>query len=122
MIQETKRTFGADGQSAMQRRGRQLGWSLHPTSAKAMAANSSSGGTAVAVRRGIGLVPEPGVTDEAVEHRVGSAWVGGICRGGAHAVSVYLRDSEGMPEANQTLLAKLTQLVSGFRLPWAIVG
>ena len=66
------------------------------------------------------MLPTVDVIDEAVDHRIGSAWVGGICKGGVHVVSVYLTDSQGVSEANQTLLAKLTQLVSGFRRPWVI--
>ena len=121
VVQETKKVISDDDPTAMQRRGRQLGWSMHPTSAKPMAANSASGGTIVAVRRGIGLQPAA-ETDESYDHRVGSAWVGGICKGGMHVVSVYMKDSEGLSELNMTILARLAQLVGGFRNPWIVGG
>ena len=52
----------------------------------------------------------------------GIAWIGAVCRGGIHAGSIYLRNSEGLSERNLAILEEVARVVAGLRGPWLIGG
>ena len=87
------------------------------------AACKASGGAAVGARRGVGITD---VTDSLVKnqlaHRIAVAHVNAIIPGGIFIVSVYLRTSEGLTEANLQILRELGAIVRSLSAPWIIAG
>ena len=96
------------------------GWSTHIQPSLATAANGSSGGTAVATKRGVGMTSHT-IADDYL-HRIASTWIAGVAKGGIHVVSVYLKDMEGIGGTNTAVLEQLAAHVKTLRGPWVIGG
>ena len=98
------------------------GWKSHLPLAWRTAANRASAGVGILSSGGIGLQPH----DDAIPHEyspcIAAAWIGGVIRGGIHCVSVYLRDSEGLSEANLAILTQLAALLKSLSGPWLVGG
>ena len=45
-----------------------------------------------------------------------------MCRDGIHLISVYLRDTEGLSQANLDILHSLAATISELQGPWLIAG
>ena len=83
-------------------------------------ADRASGGVAVCARRAYGLTPHDRAVDEACAHRVAAAWLGGVCRGGVHLVSVYFRHTEGLSDANLHIMREVATFLRTIRGPWVL--
>ena len=82
-----------------------------------------SGGTAVLTRAGSGIVPATEhAIDEGVAHRICLSWVDAICRGGVHCMSLYLRCTEGLSEANQAILEEASAVLATVAGPWIVAA
>jgi hypothetical protein len=56
------------------------------------------------------------------QHRINSAWIGCVVKGGVHFFSVYLKDGEGMSDTNAAILTQLAMAVASVRGPWIAGG
>ena len=119
LLQETKLRQDRLQQAANQ--AHRAGWKAAFGPALATCAKGTSGGTAVCVRKGVGVVPNPAATD-GYEHRIAGAWVQGALRGGVHFFSVYLKDGEGVSDTNLAILTELAALLGAVRGPWVVGG
>ena len=98
-------------------------WSLSIEPAADTAAGSTSAGVGVAVRSHLGLaMPRQPLEFENLKSRVQVRWMGAVCRGGLHLVSVYLWTSEGLSQRNMDLLQCLAGVLSRLRGPWLVGG
>ena len=107
---------------SMQREAQRQGWRMTTALADSTAAGCASGGAAVLGRRRFGMVPHAGCAADGVQHRLQAAWVGVVTRGGLHVVSIWLRHSEGLSEANLNILAETAALIVTLPGPWVIAG
>ena len=83
----------------------------------------ASDGVGVAAQVGIGHRPaDDDVVPHAVTHRVVVAWVAAMVRGVVHAISIYLRHSEGLSQANLDILQHAAKVISKLRGPWITGG
>ena len=121
LMQKTKRWLDASSPNTLAQQSRRLGWSTQATSAKLTAADKASGGCVVSARRGIGIY-QHNIVNEAVEHRLCFAWIGGIIRGGMHCGSIWLKDSEGLSQTNQSILVEAAASIGRLRGPWVLGG
>jgi hypothetical protein len=120
--QETKR-FSASGVESALADAKSQGWNAHLSLAHPTAAAMGSGGCAVMVRSGSGIIPASAQTvREPFRYRIAVAWVDAVCRGGIHCISVYLRHSEGLSPANMAILEELYAVVKQVKGPWLIAG
>ena len=100
-----------------------LGWRLAGSPARITDKGGVSSGVAVAVRSHLGMAQSANSRDqEAEDSRFCIRWLGAVCRGGLHLVSVYLRDSEGLSQANLDILHHVAAAISGLQGPWLIAG
>ena len=98
-------------------------WSPVSTAAHSTSGSMGSGGNVVMARRGTGIHPVDHVgIGHAVEHRLTLAWVDSILRGGVHCLSVYLRHSEGMSDANLAILEQAGIALRSLGGPWIAAG
>ena len=98
-------------------------WSLSIEPAVDTEAGSTSAGVGVAVRSHFGLaLPRQAVEDDAMRSRVQVRWMGAVCRGGLHLVSVYLWHTEGLSQRNLDLLQCLAGVLRQLRGPWIVGG
>ena len=98
-------------------------WSLSAEPAADTAAGSTSAGVGVAVRSFFGLsLPRQAMDYELLRTRVLVRWMGAVCRGGLHLVSVYLWTAEGLSQRNLDLLQCLAGVLAGLRGPWIVAG
>ena len=82
-----------------------------------------SSGVAVAVRGHLGLAqPVKAMDPEADISRFCVRWLGAVCRGGIHLISVYLRDSEGLSQANFDILHSVAAAIAELQGPWLLAG
>ena len=120
MLIETKKreadTEGAKNQA------QQLGWRVSLSPAHATSITGTSGGTAVASRKGLGHIPCHNAIKEEYRHRIGAAWLGAVQKGGVHFVTVYLKDGEGISQTNQAILTELAAYLGTIRGPWIVGG
>ena len=79
------------------------GWVATASSARRLPTGLRSAGCAVAVRLGYGMRPQQDLIDDAHADRLHLAWVAAIVRGGVHAGTIYLRDSDGLSEFNMSV-------------------
>ena len=87
---------------------RRLGWNPALSLAHRTAAAMGSGGGAVMVRRGSGIHDlTDNLIQQGMRHRICISWVDAVVRGGIYCVSLWLRDSEGMSQANMAILDEL---------------
>ena len=122
LLQET-RLHGDDAISRASNGAARFGWRATLSHAKRTAANASSAGCAVCVKKNIGMRPHPGdVVIDGAQCRFHAAWVGGFLRGGLHCCSIYLKDSEGASETNLGLLQEVAMFLSCLRGPWIVGG
>ena len=99
------------------------GWALSVGPALDTAAGSTSAGVAVSARSHFGLARSPGIHAIEVDRsRVIVRWIGAVCRGGIHLVSVYLYFGEGLSPQNVDLLQTIAGVVSELRGPWILAG
>ena len=99
------------------------GWSLSVEAAVDTAAGSTSAGVGVAVRSHLGLaMPAAPLHFDELRSRVQVRWMGAVCRGGLHLVSVYLWCTEGLSQRNLDLLQCLAGVLSRIRGPWLVAG
>eukprot|EP00971_Amphidinium_carterae_P310594 6171606-Amphidinium_carterae.1 len=83
--------------------------------------HGSHGGTAIAVRRHIGITPDLRVPTGCLRGRMSSAKIGGIIRGGLHVISVYLE--AGVPVRKQLpYLHELAGYIRSLQHPWICLG
>ena len=121
LLQETK--LASHRISVSSNQARQRGWSAVFNPAHPMAADKSSGGTAVCVRRGIGVSDDVGkLVPEVFKHRIQLSWVNAVLRGGIYVISVYLHDSVGVSPENLILLEELAIIIGALRGPWVAGG
>ena len=59
---------------------------------------------------------------EASAHRLGISWIDAVLRGGINCMTVYLRHSEGLSEANQGLLEEAAVALGTLKAPWIAAG
>ena len=77
------------------------GWHLACGPARITEKDGVSSGVAVAVLGHLGLAhPLKPLSQDADATRICVRWLGSVCRGGLHLISVYLRDSEGLSQLN----------------------
>ena len=121
MFQEMKRREPDLDQQARTAAGQ--GWHLAGGLARITDKNGVSSGVAVAARGHMGLAqtlkplaPEADVTRFCVR------WLGAVCRGGIHLVSVYLHDAEGLSQANLDILHGVAGALAELQGPWRIAG
>ena len=69
--------------------------------------------------RGFGLSPHGGQPD-GFGHRMCFSWAAIVLRGGLHLGSIYLRDSEGVSEANLLLIQEVAVQLKLLRGPWVL--
>ena len=99
------------------------GWRLACGPAKVTEKDGVSSGVAVAVLGHLGLAhPLKPLSPEADVSRVCVRWLGSVCRGGIHLISVYLRDTEGLSQANLDILHSVAAAISELQGPWLIAG
>ena len=76
-----------------------------------------------AAKRGIGYRPS---ADNSIEQvfrpRLCHAWVSAVCKGGIHAVSIYLKHTEELYPDNIEILDAAAQLISTLTGPWVLAG
>ena len=116
LLQEHRLLQGQDAQA------RSRGWKSHLPPAWPTAAGRASAGVGIMACGGIGLAPHADAVPHEYSPRIAAAWVGGVIRGGIHCVSVYLRDSEGLSEANLAILTQLAALLRSLSGPWVVGG
>ena len=81
------------------------GWRLAGGPAKVTDRNGVSSGVAVAVRGHLGMAqPVKPMALESDVTRFCVRWLGAVCKGGIHLISLYLRDAEGLSQANLDIL------------------
>ena len=99
------------------------GWALSVGPAFDTAAGSTSAGVAVAARSHFGLARSPGIPAIEVDRsRIIVRWLGTVCRGGIHLVSVYLYFGEGLSQRNIDLMQSIAGIVGELRGPWILAG
>ena len=119
LLQETKQRATRLAQA--KRQAERLGWRAHLGPALVTAAKGTSGGVAVASRKGLGSIDHQFIA-EGFQHRIGAAWVGAVVKGGVHVFSVYLKDGEGLGDTNSAILTRLAAAIGTVRGPWIIGG
>ena len=119
LMQETKQR--ANRIDTARRQADRLGWRVHMGPALITSALGTSGGTAVASRKGLGSTPHEFIAD-GYRHRIGAAWVGAVVKGGVHNFSLYLKDGEGMSDTNAAVLTQLAAAIAAVRGPWIVGG
>lgn len=98
------------------------GWRASATPAWTTAKGRASGGMAVGVRKGYGLSPHSDMIKKALRHRIHFCKASIIFRGGINLGSIWLRDSEGLTEANLNILAEAAVAIGQLKGPWIIGG
>ena len=98
-------------------------WSLSVEPAADTAVGSTSAGVGVAVRSHFGQeLPKQEIDFEVLRSRVQVRWMGAVCRGGLHLVSVSLWTSEGVSQRNLNLLQCLAGVLCRIHGPWLLGG
>ena len=99
------------------------GWQLAGGPARVTDRNGVSSGVAVAVRGHLGLAqPLRPMDHQADVTRFCIRWLGSVCRGGIHLISIYLRDAEGLSQANLDILHCVAAAIAELQGPWLIAG
>ena len=99
------------------------GWRLAGGPAKVTDRNGVSSGVAVAVRGHLGIAhPLKPLAPEADFTRFCIRWLGSVCKGGIHLISIYLSDAEGLSQANLNILHCVAAAISELQGPWLIAG
>ena len=97
------------------------GWALSVGPALDTAAGSTSAGVAVSARSHFGLARSPGIHAIEVDRsRVIVRWLGAVCRGGIHLVSVYLYFGEGLSQRNIDLLQSIAGMSASCEGPGSL--
>ena len=119
LVETKKREADTDAASNMTAK---LGWRTSLSPAHATSLTGTSGGTAIASRKGLGHIPCHKQLREGFRHRLGAAWIGAVQRGGVHFITVYLKDGEGIGQTNQAILTELAAYLGTIRGPWVVGG
>ena len=119
LVETKKRAADTDGASSQ---ASQLGWRASLSPAHATSLTGTSGGTAIASRKGLGHIPCHKQFKDGFNQRLGAAWIGAVQKGGVHFVTVYLKDGEGIGETNQAILTELAAYLGTIRGPWIVAG
>ena len=99
------------------------GWRLAGSPAIVTEKGGISSGVAVAVRGHLGLAHPVETSDHAADTpRWCVRWLGSVCRGGLHLISIYLRHSEGLSPANLDILHSVAAAISALKGPWLVAG
>ena len=99
------------------------GWRLAGGPAKVTAKDGVSSGVAVAVRGHLSLAqPVTALEPGADATRFCIRWLGSVCRGGLHLISIYLRHSEGLSLANLDIVHSVAAAISDLKGPWLVAG
>ena len=102
---------------------RAAGWNPTLSMAHKTAAARGSGGVGIFARKGQAVEDLTAkLVPAGFEHRIGVAWVGAVCKGGLHVLSLWPKDSEGMSEGNMTLLEAVGGILSCINGPWICAG
>ena len=102
LLQETKLKNKEELESA-KRVAKQMGWSSHLEPARHLESDRGSGGCAVAIRSGGGIVPVS--TADLLpdtKHRIAAAWADIVVKGGITMISVYMAELGGAVREEQT--------------------
>ena len=99
--------------------GVQLGWRTS-SPAHATSLTGTSGGTAVATRKGLGHIPCHDSFKDGYKHRLGAAWIGAVQKGGVHFIPVYIEDGECVGQTKQAVLTELAAYIGTIRGPWIV--
>ena len=121
ILQET-RLGSPNARDFAYRAGRRRGWRCSSSQALILPSSRASGGCAVAVKQGTGMVAHNNLVSESYAYRLHFTWVNAILRRGIHVGSIYLRDSEGLSEANRAILQHAAKVVRRLRGPWVLAG
>ena len=54
--------------------------------------------------------------------RIVVRWLGTMCRGGVHLISVYLFFGEGLSQRNVDLLQSIAGVIGELQGPWIVAG
>ena len=120
ILQESK-LAGENALHRMRAECKASGWKCTASSAHRTAADKASGGCVIAVKGGHGI-QAVGKIKDGYEHRVLFSWTSAVLAGGLHIGSVWLRDSEGLTEANMYILKEIAAVVQQLRGPWILAG
>ena len=123
--QETRRT--TEQCPAAERAATHRHWKTSLAACAVTSALRNSSGVGVSARAHLGMARLNGNTrDQALGGtdvgRIHCRWVGGMCRGGLHVVSVYLWTAEGLSKRNLDLLHELAFILRSISGPWVIAA
>ena len=119
LMQETKQRENKT--DTAKRQADRLGWRVHLGPALVTSALGTSGGTAVASRKGLGSSPHNFIAD-GFKHRIGAAWICAVVKGGVHCFSLYLKDGDDMGDTNTAILTQLAAAIAAVDGPWVVGG
>ena len=54
--------------------------------------------------------------------RICVRWLGSVCKGGLHLISLYLRDSEALSQLNLDILHSVAATIAELQGPWLVAG
>jgi hypothetical protein len=115
--------FKQNGIKSAQCQARSCGWNPTLTHAHPTSGSMGSGGNLVFARKGTGIKQHFNVgISEAASHRLHLAWVDAVLRGGLHCLSIDLRHTEGVSEANMCILEQATVALRSLKGPWVAAG
>ena len=122
LLQETRVFRDAFRRTALTT-ARKKGWNPHLNLALPTLGTIGSAGCGVLAKSGTGLsaTGSPAI-DDGCAHRIASAWVASVLKGGIQIFSVYLIDSVGINEANKKILDAITATIQTLSGPWIIAG
>ena len=123
LLGQESKIFTQNGIRSAQSEARACGWNPTFSTAHPTACNLGSGGNMVFARKGTGITPHLNVgIPDGTAHRIHLAWVDAVLRGGLHCMSIYLRHSEGLSEANMCILEVATVALRCLKGPWVAAG
>jgi hypothetical protein len=122
LLQETK-IFDTQKDQAAKIAARSAGWNPTLSLAHQTCAAKASGGMGIFTRRGMGIHQNTDkVVRDGMRHRIALSWVDGFQRGGLHCGSIWLHDSQGLSEANMSLLEEAAAALRSCKGRWILGG
>ena len=99
-------------------------WNLSLAAAVVNESTRCSAGVGVGARSHLGVACCSTATapDPRLSARCHSRWVGAMCRGGLHVVSLYLHTAEGLSQRNLDLLQALAEHLHSLNGPWVVAA
>ena len=122
LMQETK-IFETHKEQAAKIAARAAGWNPTFTLAHQTCAAKASGGMGIFTRRGMGIHQNTDkVVRDGMRHRIAFSWIDGVQRGGIHCGSIWLHDSQGLSDANMSLLEEAAVALRSCSGGWVLGG